>query len=797
MKKFLPLFICSVLLFSQNQVFSQVSGCPNADFSQNSFLNWTGSTGSCCGINTPNIGIQPGQHQIMTGGFDPAVGCIQLPMVPPGAAFSARVGDGQGAGAQASRLQYNFTVTPTSNLIIVQYAVVLQDPGHSVMSQPRFEIQLYDQLGNPIPCTFYQEAAAQGIPGWGSCGNVQYKNWTTFGVEVTNYVGQTVTLDVATGDCSLGGHYGYAYVSASCSSLNLSALYCENGNSNSATLSAPPGFANYVWTDASNGAPLGVGQTVYIPNITQDSVNCAITSSNGCVATLTTQVLPAEVIGSIVDSNVCAGNQTLLYNITSFNNSAVDSVHWSSSDGYTDTTFNFNHTFPGPGVYNVELIVQNTANCIDTVTTTVEVFENPTASFGFDDVCLGQTAVFNASSSLLGNDTITNYWYVNNDTLIGDTVTVYFNGPNNYQVDLIALTENGCSDTISQQFTVFNNPTANFTVAESCIDDAVLFDNTTASISSFTQFGWYYNNQLIDTTLDLSYIFNTPGNNTMTLVAVDSFSSTVFCDDTISINFFVHDLPITSYTADTIQCEDVGFVINNFSTVSTGETLSYEWSIAGNPISTTPNLSTVINNAGVYPINLTVTSSFGCETDSTIDMYVMATPAPPVLSFNTPECPGDPFNLTATGEANSTISWTGPNNYTSTLFNSTFPLDENEMGIYTAFLTSEYGCISDTTQIDATITYIMTFDDFDFPNVITPNSDQVNNELDLKSYFMTCDEFTLYIFNRWGNLVWEQSQDSPFFRGVDKGGKDLEDGVYIYKLVFENFEKQGFIHVIR
>ena len=792
----------SITLFSVNKAFSQVSGCPNADFSQNSFVNWSGAVGNCCGINTPTPtpgGIQAGQHQIMTGGIDPAVTCFALSTVPPGGTYSARVGDGQGIGALAARLQYNFTVTPQSNLIIVQYAVVLENPGHGVMQQPRFEIQLFDQAGNPIPCTFYQEAASGGNPGWGYCGGgLQYKDWTTFGVEVTNYVGQTVTLDVATGDCSQSGHYGYAYVSASCSSLNLSALYCENGNSNSATLSAPAGFANYVWTDAAPPyTQLGVGQTINIPNITQDSVNCAITSSNGCIANLTTEVLPAEVVGSIVDSNVCAGNQTLLYNLTSFANSAVDSVFWSSSDGYTDTTFNFNHTFPGPGIYNVDLIVQNTANCIDTVSTTVEVFENPTASFGFDDVCLGQTAVFNASSSLLGNDTITNYWYVNNDTLIGDTVTVYFNGPNNYQVDLIALTENGCSDTISQQFTVFNNPTANFTIAESCIDDAVLFDNTTASISSFTQFGWYYNNQLIDTTLDLSYIFNTPGNNTMTLVAVDSFSSTVFCDDTISINFFVHDLPITSYTADTIQCEDVGFVINNFSSVSTGETLSYEWSISGNPASTTPNLSTVINNAGVYPINLTVTSSFGCETDSTIDMYVMATPVPPVLSFNTPECPGDDFFLTAVGEPNSTILWTGPNNYTSTLFNSNFPLDENEMGIYTAFLTSEYGCISDTTQIDATITYTMTFDDFDFPNVITPNSDQVNNELDLKSYFMTCDEFTLYIFNRWGNLVWEQSQDSPFFRGVDKGGKDLEAGVYIYKLVFENFEKQGFIHVLR
>jgi gliding motility-associated-like protein len=798
MKKFLPLFICSVLLFSQNQVFSQVSGCPNADFSQSSFLNWTGSTGSCCGINTPNIGIQPGQHEIMTGGFDPMVNCIQLPMVPPGAAFSARVGDGQGTGAQAARLQYNFTVTPTSNLIIVQYAVVLQDAGHSVMSQPRFEIQLYDQLGNPIPCTFYQEAAAQGIPGWGSCGSVAYKNWTTFGVEVTNYVGQTVTLDVATGDCSLGGHYGYAYVSAACSSLNLSALYCENGNSNSATLSAPAGFANYVWTDAAPPyTQLGVGQTVYIPNITQDSVNCAITSSNGCVANLTTQVLPAEVIGSIVDSNVCAGNQTLLYNITSFNNSAVDSVHWSSSDGYTDTTFNFNHTFPGPGVYNVELIVQNSANCIDTVTTTVEVFENPIASFGFDDVCLGQTAIFNASSSLLGNDTITNYWYVNNDTLVGDTVTVNFNGPNNYQVDLVAITENGCADTISQQFTVFNNPTANFTIAEACKNDPVLFNNTTASISAFTQFGWYYNNQLLDTSMDLSYIFNTPGTNTMTLVAVDSFSATVFCDDTISFNFFVHDYPALAYTADSIVCEDIPFVFTNQTTVSTNETLSYTWESGGATIGTNEDLSYTMNTPGSYQITMTSTSSFGCETDTVFNLDVKQTPVEPVLSVTTPDCPGDPIFLTATAEPFSTISWVGPNNFSSDQFTVTMPIMPNGMGAYVAFVVSEFGCISDTSSIVASIANIGSLNDFDFPNVITANGDNTNDILDIKTYFSSCDEYTLYIFNRWGQLIFEQGQDTDQFQGKDMKGNEISDGVLFYKLLFQNYEKSGYIHLIR
>lgn len=792
------LLLTSILTSFSFVIFAQPAACFNADFEDNSFNNWTGFYGSCCGINTPNQGFT-NQHQIMVGpGTDPMVAaCGNLSITPPGENFSAMVGDFTGTGAQAARLQYNFTITPQSNMIIVKYAVVLEDPGHSVSQQPRFEAQLYDAAGNPLPCTFYQVAAANGVPGFQNCGSYRWKDWTTFGVDVTQYMGQTITLDVATGDCSLGGHWGYAYVSASCSSLTLSAFYCQNGANNTATLTAPDGFANYVWSNAATGQQLATGQVAAVNIQGVDTVDCTITSANGCVATLTTAVLPAEVIGSIVDSNVCAGYATFLANNTSYTNAAPDSVHWSASDGYTDTTFNFNHVFPGPGSYNVEMIVVNSANCIDTVTTVVEVFENPVASFGFDDVCLGQTAVFEASSSLVGGDTITNYWYVNNDTLVGDTVTVYFNGPNNYLVDLVAMTENGCSDTISQSFTVFNNPTANFAVTESCIDLAVQFDNTTTGLSNSTTFEWIYNNQILDTTVDFSYIFNTPGTHNISLVATDSFSPVVQCDDTISYTFFVHDYPTFAYLADTIQCEDVPFVVNSFPAISTNEPISYSWDINGVLEDTTINLNTMIPTPGVYQFTYTVVSDFGCEVDTTFDMYIMTTPEPPILSFNVPECPGDPFFLSASAEANSTIAWSGPNNFNSTLFDVTFPLDESGMGIYTAFVTSEYGCISDTSQIDATITYTMSFNDFDFPNVISANEDGSNDFLDLKSYFMTCDEFTLYIFNRWGNLVFEQGQNTAFFRGQDANGNDLEDGVYTYKLIFENYEKHGFIHVVR
>ena len=792
------LLFTSILISFSFLSLAQQAACFNADFEDNSFTNWNGFYGSCCGINTPNQGFT-NQHQIMVGpGTDPMVAaCGNLSIVPPGGNYSAMVGDFTGTGAQASRIQYNFSITPQSNMIIVSYAVVLQDPGHSVSQQPRFEAQLYDAAGNPLPCTFYQVAASGFAPGFQNCGQYRWKDWTTFGVDVTAYMGQTVTLDVATGDCSLGGHWGYAYVSATCSSLNLSAFYCQNGANNTATLTAPDGFANYVWSNAATGVQLATGQVATVNIQGVDTVDCTITSDNGCVATLSTAVLPAEVIGSIVDSNVCSGFATVLLNNTSYTNAAPDSIFWSASDGYTSNDTTFNHVFPGPGSYTVEMIVTNTANCIDTVNTVVEVFENPVAGFGFDDVCLGQTAVFEATSSLLGGDTITNYWYVNNDTLVGDTVIVNFNGPNIYLVSLLAMTQNGCIDTMSQSFTVFNNPTANFAVVESCIDQAVQFNNTTTGISNSTTFEWMYNNQILDTTVDFSYIFNTPGTHNISLIATDSFSAVVQCDDTISYTFFVHDYPTFSYLADTIQCEDVPFVVNSFPLISTNEPISYTWDINGVQEDTTINLNTVLANPGVYQFTYTVTSDFGCEVDTTFDMYIMATPAPPVLSFTVPECPGDPFFLSATAEANSTIAWSGPNNFNSTQFDVTFPLDESGMGIYTAIVTSEYGCISDTSQIDATITYIMSFNDFDFPNVISANNDGTNDFLDLKSYFMTCDEFTLYIFNRWGNLVFEQGQNTAFFRGQDANGNDLEDGIYTYKLIFENYEKHGFIHVVR
>ena len=788
-------YLLILFLVFTKTIFLSQSICTNADFESGTFQNWTGQTGSCCGINTPNNGIINGQHTIMTGnGIDP-FSCGDIPVVAPGSTYSARLGNSD-SWYGAERLRYTFNITPNNTLIIYKYAVVLEDAGHPAGDQPRFEAKLLDENGQTIPCTYYYVAAGPGS-GFQTCGGIQYKTWTTIGVDVTPYIGQTVTLDFATGDCGQGAHFGYAYVDAGCAPFVIDSRYCEVQNGlNIAVLTAPAGFQSYQW---SNG---GTNNTTIVINPQQGQViTCQITSVNGCVANLQATLTPSDVTASYIPESVCLGETLSLVNNTVYENAIQDSVSWVSSDGFTSNTTDFSHVFSSPGTYEVELFVQSDVGCIDSVTQTITINELPAADISFSDICVGGSAQATSSSSISDNSLLTNFWEVEGVQTSGNSVTIPYIGADTIAIQLVSVSTNNCSDTTTENIIIYDNPIADFTFTETCEDIPVDFTNSSTVNAPQNLFHWIYNGSEISTNADFSNQFSTAGQNSISLVVEDVYP-TATCLDTLTQNFFVHALPTIVYIADTTNCEDLAFSYTNQTSVSTGETLTYTWDINGNQVATTQNLTYTLNDAGIYPVNLTATSSFGCESDTTFNMYIYPTPEEPILAVSTPICPGDPITFTAEGEPNSVINWVGPTNFTSDEFIFSMPINVDQMGWYTAFLTSEYGCISDTSNIYASILYIYDFDDFEFPNVITPNGDGLNDELDLQTYFKTCEEFTMYILNRWGNVVYEQTLNSTPFSGITEGGQELEEGVYFYKLVVSDSTddkgvKTGFIHIIR
>lgn len=790
--------------------FSQSVGCTNSDFEIGDFTNWTGQIGVNAPIasSNPGMDIAPinsatniGRQVIMTGnGMDPNTGG-NVPTVAPGSIYSARLGNSS-TGKQTEKLRYQFSITPQSSLIIYKYAVILQDPTTGVLHEPeekpRFEARLLDQNGNNIPCTYYLVIAGTGTSNFNSSSNqVRYQNWQTIGIDATAYIGQTLTLEFSTEDCTQGAHFGYAYVDASCAPFAIDSRYCVNTNGvNTAILSAPVGFASYLW---SNGATTN---TTSFPNPTMGQVvTCQITSVNGCVATLNATLTPSNITANFLDSSVCDGNPLVLDNTSTITNGIISSYSWASSDGFTSSTIDFNHTFPNVGTYTITLTATTDIGCTDNIVKTITINSIPNANINMPNNCVGDQVVLESSSTNSDGSPMTHTWLVNGQqSYTGDTIPISFPSSGPVDLFLTSTSQFGCIDTVSSSIIIYENPTANFSFIERCINNFVPFTNLSTPNTSNASYEWFLDGVNAANTFETTTLVTSAGVHTMSLIAreiQDGFT----CDDTLTLTFIAHDVPTIDFIVDSTKCEDIEFEIASATTVTTNESLTYSWTQAGNVLSIDSNFTYVFNNQGTFPITLDAVTSFGCTASRTFNMYISPTPPAPILAVSTPDCPGDEIQFTSQSEPNSIITWSGPNNFLSTDANFTMPFELNDIGQYSAFIVSQYGCISAPSEVNPTIVNLYNFNEFEFPNVITANNDGVNDILDLHAYFQTCDKYKIFIFNRWGHLIYEQTETSSQFMGDTQNGKELEEGVYFYKMEYESpldsGTKNGFIHIVK
>lgn len=233
-------------------------------------------------------GIAVNRHTVITQqGADPNTD-YHLPFLPPDENAVIRLGNSN-TGAEAEAITYQFTVDPDNPLLLVKFAVVMEDPDHGFPNQPRFVMRVVDAAGNLVnSCAEYDVHAGADIPGFNSTGIVRWRPWTNVGLDLTEFAGQSIRVQFITYDCAYYGHYGYAYFTASCISNNLVLSGCDG---DSVTLSAPPGFPSYEWSNGDTNS-----STVY-PQV-PSTASCHITSATGCeftlLGTLLETVVPSE-----------------------------------------------------------------------------------------------------------------------------------------------------------------------------------------------------------------------------------------------------------------------------------------------------------------------------------------------------------------------------------------------------------------------------------------------------------------------------------------------------------------------
>ena len=214
----LLLLLCTVSVFSQT--------CPpNIDFETGNFSNWqcfTGSTGTANGKNvfylSPSAPFA-GRHEIISAAntqLNDVYGNFPR-LCPYGGNYSIKLGN-DNTGAEAEGLSYTFQIPPSADTfsLTYYYAVVFQDPGHASIDQPRFFVSAYDVVtGALIDCASYNYISTASIPGFKISTfdpSVLYKEWSPASIDFSGLAGRTVRLEFKTADCTLGGHFGYAYV---------------------------------------------------------------------------------------------------------------------------------------------------------------------------------------------------------------------------------------------------------------------------------------------------------------------------------------------------------------------------------------------------------------------------------------------------------------------------------------------------------------------------------------------------------------------------------------------------------
>lgn len=280
---------------------------PNVDFAYGDFTNWLCYTGtSNVGTSTVVMGsITPtapvaGLWDIMSGsGLDPMG---KFPQVAPGGApYSVRLGD-TSAGAKAERIRYYVHVPAGFNDYSFNYrfACVLEDPGHSLDTQPLFEVTAFDSAtGAPLPCLPNPYVASPALIPLGfknyvryAYDTVRYLPWTGSALPLIGVGGQTIIVQVTAMDCAAGGHFGYGYFDViSCGKYKAAVSYC-NLDSGIVRFIGTGITQNYNWY-TSNWTLIGTGPYIdaQIPNTPDFFWGVLASGSPGCLDTIKTDTV--------------------------------------------------------------------------------------------------------------------------------------------------------------------------------------------------------------------------------------------------------------------------------------------------------------------------------------------------------------------------------------------------------------------------------------------------------------------------------------------------------------------------
>jgi len=514
------------------------------------------------------------------------------------------------------------------------------------------------------------------------------------------------------------------------------------------------------------------------------TVRLIIRDQYGCSDTLTKPLyikvdLPAASFTVNDSISACTPFEVQFTNTSQYYVSSM----WNLGGG-TSTMTNPIQYYTIPGVYPIQLVVTSPGGCTDTATGTIRVFDTVGTRISY--LPLNGCKPLSVDLDAFTNAPMTYTWDLGDGTIINnDTTSInhIYNFFGDFVPKVIMTDPSGCIIPVTGPDTIrIIGATVDFGLDKTLFCDSgfVRFTDSTTYNDSIVRYDWNFGDGVTSNLQNPTHQYNTPGFYTVTL----SVRTRAGCTDAMQLPNVIKiaESPDISVSGDSIIC--VNDFIQHLGVFERPDTGMIRWSWQfpnGNngSIQNPPRQQYI--TAGTFLVNTTVIDSDGCTDTATKRIIVNPLPVITMPSTLTMQS-GFPVTIPATYSSNvATWNWQPP--ATLSCADCPQPIASPKFNTkYTVSVVDSNSC-KNTSEIQVIV--ICKNANVFLPNTFSPNGDGSNDMFYIRGRGLERVK-SLRVFNRWGEIVFEQQNfpvNNPMYGwdGKYKGNKPHPD-VYVYQV---------------
>lgn len=579
------------------------------------------------------------------------------------------------------------TNTYTSAVVISTTSGGGSGGGSGSVPSPSFSISSTQQCvsGNSFVFTNTTSPAPLGITySWNfGDGNTSTLTNPTHSYAVAGYYYVSMTASYNGVTYSSGGQSIYvgAVPTANFSSSFVSSL--TYGFNSTSTVST--GYiSSYSWDFGDGGtAATNYAQHTFASAGTYN-VKLIVTTETGCVDSITTAVTVSTTSGggggstpvtafTVNSLQQCVSGNSFTFTNTTSPTPLGITYSWNFGDGSTSSLTNPTHSYASAGYYYVVLTATYGGQTYYSGGQSIYVGALPTASF--TSTFVNPLIYGFSSTSTVGTGYINSYVWSFGDggTATSNYIQHTYASMGTYNVKLVVTTETGCTDSVTTAVLIDTtsgsgsggsgsgvsfNPS--FTVSGSsnqCITgNSFTFNNTTSGAPVGTTYSWNFGDGSTSNATSPTHSYASAGYYYVTLTATYNGQTFTASGQTVTV------VALPAVSIATYHNGGLAYTFNSTSTTGMGDYFtSYSWSFGDGGIDSIPNPHHIFATAGVYTVSLTVTTSAGCTSSTSISVTTCPTViAAFSLSSSNNQCQtGNSYTFTNSSSNNAGVPTSG------------------------------------------------------------------------------------------------------------------------------------------